>query len=425
MEYKGKNNRRFYRRPVEKPLQCKEVKLDTSILPPEMKNILEELAKIKTGMTIVVKGRLARLAFKLLEMNKKIDQQFIDKEKGGDLDIGLIYYSGLNGVRRIDALTEEIDNISSAMQDTLEENNVLFRKQDVEPIRGKFEKNGVGAETVSQILASRDMTINQVVLILRHGDWYICYTDLCQRHTINGIGMLNPTGKRVVRLESGIIVPTCRGWNRLLKFYAKGIVNWIYVTKSHTALHFAEMKRLQDKGELSGSLGNHGLVLAYQHDKADLWTKARLMAALYGMRFTHTRDFNQWLKEQEDLNGEGFVFQQTISVREALTELFAKNRERQDGQTKRRRERDDCRHEMKTITCPGCNRGCKIKKCTKCTRYIVINPESTILPCNVVFKKGDHLLKPWDLKSFFPLPQREGSQGLTIGDFTIVKKVKK
>ncbi len=429
MTYNG-NNGRFYRRPVEKPVSFNKVKLDASTLDAKARAILKQLSKAKTaGVVKVVKGRYARLGLKFLpEINEKIEKRYVSKEEGGDLDIALVY-SGISGRRRIEFLVEQIAIISEAIQDTLEENHILFREQDIEPIRGKFVEGAVSDETIRQILMSRDLTINQVVLILEDGAWYICYTDLCQEHTISGVGMLNPMGRRVTRLQSGKIVPTNRGLVRLLKFFSKGIVDWIYVPTNHLVTHFAEMKRLQEIGKESpGTLGKHGLVVACEHKSADLWTKSRLMSALYGMRFTNLRDFNQWAAEQKKLNGNSedgeFIYKKIRPVEEALAEIFAKNRERQENQTERRRERDNCRHEFKTITCHGCNVGCKVKRCTECTRYIVVKPEDGILPCNKIFKNGNHLFKPWDLRTFFPLPQKEEPQGLSIGDFPI-RKIKK
>jgi len=384
-----------------------KVRLDERIIPGSIKVVLERLKEEKG---IVIKGGVARLCMleMLVRQEKNINTERIEIERDvKDLDLILIHWDTLPKSREF--LIEKEREIREKLGDVIS-NGILLRGQDIEPVKGRIDKEGkIDENTIKKILASkeagRDLTINEVVLVSENGEWQMYYTKRCWRDIITGIGMLNAKDSRITRRDLGRIVPSNRGFYRLMRFWVEGKVEKIWLPEWQRQVHLLEMARLQNKGDLplGANLGRYSLIITKQYANASNEIKRRWITALNVLGFTDIRSFETFTKEQQlldDLKYNGFEFESEQSFEKIIDISIEQIKQREEARLQRKAKREECEHEFETVICEGCKAHCQIQKCQKCTRYIIVKPELQELLCNEIFVAGNWKAEPKSLRAF-------------------------
>jgi hypothetical protein len=362
--------------------------LDLKTIPEPVREVLERLKETKG---LVIKGGLARLALleMLIKQGKRINSRRLEIERNiKDLDIILIHYNTLPQSR--DFLLQKEQEVRKK----LEKITLLLRGQDIEPVRGKIDEEGNSEEkTIRKILGTRDLTINEIVLVPENKEWQMCYTKRCWRDAIRGIGMLNARDSKTTRMDLGRIVPSNRGFYRLFRFWVEGKVEMIWLPEWQRVAHLLEMARRQLLKELplGANLGRYSLVIGNNYRDADVQTKRRWMIVLRRLGFTDLGDWETFVKEQnllDELRNGDFEFESELPFEEIIDRLIAERAQRQEAREQRRAKRDQCEHQFESLTCEGCPIRCVIQKCQKCTRYL-LDPRIKTLPCNEIFLSGN------------------------------------
>ncbi|MFH0987500.1 MAG: hypothetical protein V1841_01225 [Patescibacteria group bacterium] len=376
------------------------VRLDESVLTRQTRDILD---KLRDERSLIVKGGLARLALleTLVRQGKKINPERLSIErKIEDLDLILTY---------TDTLPKSKDYLigrAEEIQKTLKGLVLPLMGRDIEPAKAK--QGRIDGETIERILDTRDLTINEVILVPLAGEWWLYYTQRCWRDSICGVGMLNANDSKTIRRDPSRIVPSNRGFYRLFKFWVEGKVEMIWLPDWQIAVHLAEMLKRQEKRDLplGANLGRYALVIANKYKDADIKIKSRWMTVLRKFGFTDLGDWDTWVQEQSIMDqiryGDDFEFESDLSFAEIIDRMIKERTQREEARRQRRIERDHCQHVFETIVCQDCNLDtqCEIQKCQKCTQYTVTIPELAELPCNDVFITGRWSADEYSLKKF-------------------------
>jgi len=385
-----------------------KVKLDASILPGPVKKVL---GRFKEEKGLVLKGGGARLALLLMleRHGKEINPERVAREKETkDLDIILIHLGTLPKSR--DFLLQREQEIREKIRDT----KLVLMGRDIEPVRGKVGKDGrISEDTVERILRSRDLTINEVILVPENGQWWMYYTKRCWRDIILSIGMLNAKDPKTTRIDLGRIVPSNRGFYRLFKFWVEEKVEKIWLPEWQRIAHLTEMFRLQGEGKIpdGANIGSYSLIIAERYNDSDITIKRRWLRALTLLNFPDYEDFDYFVEEQRfwhNLKNQDneFQFESNPSFEQIIDRLISERAQRQEARHRRKELRNQCQHEFATITCEGCSRRCVFQKCQKCTQYVMIGPNVMIesrgqeLPCNKIFITGNWRADEKSLRSF-------------------------
>jgi hypothetical protein len=364
-----------------------KIEVNTSILPEVSQTILSNLLEEGVGP----KGGLARSVLLKMESEKKdskIDLYRLDIEENRlkDLDFVILYRQQLSKEKEF-LLSREVE-IRQKIQETLKEKNIRFDGRDIEPVRGSFSGD-LKLKTITKILITRDLTINEVLLVPEEGKWYCYYTRQGRQDLISGIGMLAPNGWKTTRSDLGRLIPSNYGFFRLLRFWVEGKVSKIWLPKWMINVHLAEIQRLQDEGKLpeGATLGRYSRILVAQYRNADAIIKKRWMQTLNLLGFTDLASFDDYSKEQELLDGltNDFDFEENISLKEVIEKTIKERQEKQNSRHIRNQEMEECiKHVFETTYCHNCkiNGGCEIKKCVLCNH--IEKPEN--MQCNEIFR---------------------------------------
>lgn len=380
--------------------------LNISSLPESVKEILK---KLETESNLAVKGGLARLVLlhSLKKAGKVIEEERMAAEnKVKDLDI-IIFHSQRLAESRNYLLKREKE-LREILSEVLTEKHIDFNGRDIEPVRGSLKKSDK-TRTLTKVLRTRDLTINEVVLISEKGRWVLYYSPRCWRDLISSVGMLTSGGWKTVRYETGRMrmLPTNYGFFRLLRFWVEGKVKKIWLPSWMRRAHLQEMARLQRKGALpeGANLGRYALVVWNQYKDAEMKIKNRWMIALNSLGFTDLLSFDVFVKEQQLLDAfkyqQDFTFEDDIPLSEIIEKLLTERKKKQEDREKRKAEMATCSHNFKTINCNDCPQHCeycKFRMCPICN-YV----EKKEFPCNLMFQAGD-----WrrDINSLICFPYR-------------------
>lgn len=377
-----------------------KVRIDTSILPGQVRKVLD---KLKGEKGLVVRGGAARLALietLIKKQRKEIDAQRVGIERNiEDLDIILIHWSTLPKNR--DFLLQREQEIREKLKDI----TLQLMGQNIEPVRGRIDKEGkIDENTVKKILSTRDLTINEAILIPENSEWQMYYTKRCWRDVILGIGMLNAKDPKTTRIDLGRIVPSNRGFYRLFRFWVEGKVELVWLPEYQLIAHLLELARRQSIKELplGANLGRYSLVIAEKYKDSDVSIKRRWMTVLQRLGFTDLGNWEIFTKEQkllDSLKNGDFEFESSLSFEQIIDGLIRERAQRQEARRQRKTTRDQCEHQFEPFVCEGCQIRCVIQKCQKCTRYL-LNPRMQILACNEIYIAGNWRADEKSLRRF-------------------------
>jgi len=353
-------------------------------LPESVKLTLKALEGRKIAL---VKGGTARLALLALLKSKgefKDEVRYGIESRVNDLDICLLR----TGTWEKQAAT--LKEAGMALQRDLAAFDVRLEPKDTEFVSaGSFN-----ADAIKKILCSRDLTINEVVLVYRDGRWCVHYTPECREDLINGVGFLNPRAG-LVWYTCGKAIPSPLGIARLIKYLVAGKINRIVFPEYYRELYLEEIARRVEGKDLplgvyklpeGGSLGLYSLVLMKLYCQGNE-KQRRAMLVLKGLGLTDLDDPAAYIREQELLFQ---LHQETIFELNDMDwdQVIAKQKKRNemvnDGRKACKDARAACQHEMVPQVCPGCGHRCNIQKCTKCTQVIFRAP----LPCVAALFEG-------------------------------------
>ena len=361
--------------------------IDVSVLPETVRKILALLK----DENLVVKGGLTRFVFlkKILsedgvpeKIRLWLKERARIEENINDLDIVLFHWKTLKQSKEV--LLGEEKKIKEKIIPFLNEREVLFRGQDIEPVKWSKDRRA----TIQKILGTRDLTINEVILKPEKDGWHICYTPRCKTDLIRGIGALTGNNSRTIRYDRGRIIPGNYGFLRLLKFLVEKKVHKVWLPDWMVKAHLVEVERIQKKEviPLGMPMGNYGLLLVHQYSQAPAEIKRRWIKVLNKLGFTDLESFELFAQEQALLRGmNGGFFFQDLSFSESIDKMIELRNDQQTRRQVRREEREKCNHNFEETVCKGCRCRCNIKKCPKCD-HIELEHGVQELPCNTFFK---------------------------------------
>lgn len=263
-------------------------------------------------------------------------------------------------------------------------------------------------DAVRKILTSRDLTINEVILVYENGGWFVHYTAECAEDLSAGIGFLNPRAG-LVWYVCGKVIPSPLGIARLAKYLVNGRVNKIVFPEYYRQLYLEEIGRRVEGKDLptgahklpeGGSLGLYSLVLMKLYCQGND-SRRRAMRILKELGLTDLDGPAAYIREQEllfKMYGKDFELLD-LTWDEIIAKQKQSNEMVNNGRKIRKDARAACEHQMVPQTCPGCGNRCQIEKCTKCTQVKFKAP----LPCVAALFAGKTM---WDagMKGIFYAP---------------------
>jgi len=375
-------------------LNIHRAELDISALSNLGRKILKCLEGEKN---VAVKGGLARLpmlAF-LIDQGKRIPRSRWEAEvKLKDIDLVVAHLQRLT-VSKDYLIGREIE-LRNKLRGITSKSNVTFEPQGIEPVQGTFEgdyENKV--KTIRKILGSRDLTINEIILLFEDGCWVAYYTRSCYRDLINGVGMLTTRDRGTVLSNAGRLIPTNYGFLRLFRFLVEGKVERIWLPEWMIEAHLQEIRRLQGKGEvpMGANLGRYSLVISLKYKNANSETKRRWIQLLNKLGFTDSTSFERFIQVQQSKYST-FEFRENITFSQIIDQTLERRRKKNDLQHQRKEAKKSCQHKVLIINCQGCPEECQIKRCEKCNYVLNYNPN---LRCNDIFARGNWREQPESL----------------------------
>ncbi len=367
--------------------------IESGEIPEEVREALELLGG---ESHLGIKGGHAKTVMEeiLRQQGKNPKSRSRPSGIGMDLDIVLTFV----GTRKksIDMLDERVRELTEKLLET----GIELNPADVETLKGNLSSEKI----LQRFLESRDVTINESILVPKQGEWCLFYTDKCFRDTLNGIGILAANGSGTTRIDAGRKIAGPLGIVRLLRFLIEGKVNRIYLPQWWIDLNNKEAKRMHRE-----SLGGYGPILGRRYRGKPV-LEEKMMLYLNKLGLTDIRNFERYMEEQEIFfqfhTGNKFSFNDKRSFREIQEHFMRKEEERTTSYQERKTARDICSHEtVSTFVCGYCPRKCLIKKCADCTAFEVI-PENSPIPVSPAELLCSHNFKTasvyWDEQGFFP-----------------------
>jgi len=369
-------------------------------LPGKIGKVMEILATENFG----IKGGIAKIIFgEILKSKSRLKENLALGYKS-EVDLDLVI--GFSGSRRknIDKMAEDI----SGLKEKLLEVEMFLDEEDVEAKRGSLKSE----EFIRKFLESRDLTINEVLVIPREGKIY--FTDKCLRDTVKSVGILSANHPGTLRRHCGRLIASPRGMVRLIRFLTEGKVKSIYLP--NWGIQIIKEEAENKKGAV---LGAYGLIL-FERYKDNEVLQARLMENLNNLSITNLKNFETFKKEEEllfELSREEKFSLGKKTFKEVQKEISQKEEKKQETRRELKERRQFCSHQNKTeFFCTRCQWNCKINKCLNCD-WVEITPEksenSLLLDeifCNKSYIKADVY---WDKDGFFPnFPLKIKEEGL-------------
>lgn len=351
-----------------------------------------------------IKGGFAKIILNELLIKKtKIKHNMALNNRANEIDLDLVITFAGARKKNLNKLTERYESLS----EKLISSGACLKPEDVETFRGNLSSD---EKALGSFLESRDITINEVVLIPRtDNEWVLAYTSQCYRDTINATAIVGANGKGTVRYDYGRVVAGPYGICRLIRFLAEGKVRSIYLPKWWIERNNVEARRLNKE-----NLGTYGLILTERYmNKRNLQFK--LMEILNSLGLTDLVDFGTYKREQEvffklQRNNEEFSFNHSRTFREIQQHRIEKEEFRKISQSERKKARENCKHTMEKLKWSYRNQEYRIEKCTACNKVSIIpyGFQEPIwlnrLPYNVDFKRANIYHDP---EGFFPYPPRQ------------------
>jgi len=373
-----------------------------TLFPKKIIKVLEVLSQEKN---MIVKGGFAKAILgQILKNEGKIKKnRALENEKDELPDIDLILtFTGTKN-KSLPALTQKAEQLAEKLKAI----GFELSNRDIELIKGSPNNEGM----IKRILESRDVTINEMVLIPQEkgGYWLLYHTDKALRDTISAVGVITINSANVRHYDYGRIRASYYGMTRLIRFLTEGKVKYIYLPK-----WWIERTKEKAKEENRLNLGLYGTILAQRYKDSSKLQK-RFMTILNDLGLTSIKDFKDYEKEQsqwfESKIGKKFEANETIAFEE-LQKQHAEKKERHMGVKQRRKQLQvSCSHFIESLECTYCPENCKIKHCSKCNKLEVTPKKSEKpvglyqLPCNRSFINSDFY---WGKDAFYPkLPENK------------------
>jgi len=364
------------------------------LLPKKIIKVLEVLAPTKN---IIIKGGFARAVLgQILKNEKKIEKnRAIENAWEKPLDIDLIFT--FTGTKRKNL--PHLNNKVIELKEIIKKTGFELSGRDIELIKGGLDNE----KMIRRILETREMTINEVILMPEEKQWFLYHTDKAHRDLINSVAILTVNNPSTVRYDYGRLMASPYGITRLIRFFIEEKVETTYLPR-----WWIERNNKEAEKRGRSKLGSYSLILAERYIEFPK-LQSKLMKILNEFELTNANDFNEYKKEQEisfkKYSGEEFRLTKGTSFEQLQTALSRK----QEQQTNRRRERRDlratCSHFIKSFTCARCDQECAIKYCIKCNK-MEITPKKEKNPfhlyelfCNKTFITADRY---WDEQGFYP-----------------------
>ncbi len=364
------------------------------LLPKKIIKVLEVLAPTKN---IIIKGGFAKAILgQILKNEKKIKKnRAIENAWEKPLDIDLILTFTGTKKKNLTLLNEKVIELKEKLKKT----GFELSSRDIELIKGGLNNE----RTIRKILETREMTINEVILVPEEKQWFLYHTDKAHRDTINSVAMLTVNNPPTVRYDYGRLITSPYGTIRLIRFFIEEKVETIYLPR-----WWIERNNKEAEKASRPKLASYGLILVERYAEfPKLQTK--LMKILNEFELTNANNFDEYKKEQEILfqkySGKKFKLIKETSF-EQLQRALSKKQEQQMSRRRERKElRTACSHFVESFICSHCDQACTIKYCVKCSK-IEITPKKEKKPlhiyelfCNKRFITADPY---WDKQGFFP-----------------------
>ncbi len=349
--------------------------VDLKLLPLEMEGTLSLLKKENN---FYIKGGYAKTILEIiliqdkkLKDNRAFGENNEFNSKTMDIDIVLSYF----GKRRHNI--EELSCRISDLQEKLAEIEIVLKPDDIEIRREKSEI----LEFIREFLETRDLTINEAILFPVSGKWKIFFTDKCYRDTINGAAIPAPNGTGIIRIDYNRMIATPYAMARMIRSLTDKKVKAVYIPQWWIDRNNKEAERLGKE-----SLGAYALIIMQRYlGKPEL--QRRFMRAMYELKITDFKNFNDFYKEQllffKLRNGNGFEFNKNRSFEEIQRDLLKKEEQGKNGRAQRRKERGQCPHsKIEEFECAICDKHCTIRRCEECTATEVM-PQGKKTPVDI------------------------------------------
>lgn len=320
------------------------IEIKTSELPEDKKPVY---ILLENERFLGIKGGFAKAVLQnILERQGKIPKKEADPNIETDLDLVLTFIGGRR--KNTDSLDKRVSELTEKLKD-----KVALNPADIETIKGNLND----PETIQRFLESRDLTINEIVLVpCGDNKWKLHYTDKCYRDTINCTGILSTNGTGTMRIEAGRMIASPYGITRLLRFLIEEKVEGVYLPRWWIVANNAEARRLKKE-----NLGVYGLVLCQRYqqlDRPDL--RKRMMRLLKVLGFTDLESFELYMQEQQTFlqlwKGEKFEFNPNRSFREIQEHLLKKEEIGENSHQEQKMSRESCTHDTRSFACNDCNR---------------------------------------------------------------------
>ena len=382
-----------------------EIEIDkkeaSKLFPKKIIKVLEVLAQEKN---MIVKGGFAKAVLGQILKNEGKIKKNRDLENEWDVlpDIDLILtFTGTKN-KSLPALTQKVKQLIEKLKAVgFELNN-----RDIELIKGNPEDKRM----IKRILESRDMTINETVLMPKEGGgyWLLYHTTKAIRDTIDSIGIITVNSVNVRYYDYGRMRVSYYGLTRLLRSLAEGKVKHIYLPD-----WWIERTKEKAKQENRPNLGLYGTILAERY-VGSLKIQKRFMNILNDLSLTELENFQDYRTKQADwfysYTGNKFILDKEISF-EQVQKQSSEKKQRYSGLKQQRKiKQASCSHFVESFICTYCPEQCKIKHCEKCNKLEIIPKKLSEpiglnqLPCNRAFIESELY---WGKKAFYPKTSSE------------------
>ena len=369
-------------------------------IPGEIREVLELLSDEPYSG---VKGGYAKMVLENVLREQGKNPKGRSHPNGTDLDLDIVLTFVGTRKKSIDMLDKRVDGLIEKLSGI----SVKLNPADIETLKGSFGNE----KTIQKFLESRDVTINETILIPSQGKWTLHYTDKCFRDTLDGTGILSVNGSGTTRIAAGRQIAGPYGIVRLLHFLIEKKVDKVYLPQWWIDLNNKEAKIIHKE-----VLGGYGPILGRRY-RGKPALEERMMLYLNKLGLTDIRNFEKYMEEQELFfqfhTGNKFSFNDERSLKEVQEHLVKKEEEKTISYQERKAARDTCSHEtISTFVCGHCPRKCIIKKCDNCTAFEIVPGNSSVpvlsaeLLCSHNFRTASVY---WDEEGFFPRKNRKSN----------------
>ena len=349
----------------------------TKFLPDMVKNYLRVMLDEEN---IVIKGGVVKLIVLTLMMSQgrlKDRNRWEKERKINDVDLVFSYKELPEDLRG------EVVSKFNRIKDKLGKSGIPLEAKDIDIIEEPSQERAV-----ARVIGFIDMTINEVSMMPKNGQWYFYYTPQCYHALSEGVGIPNPKSGHIW-YNAGRMIPSALQIIRMLKFLVAGKVNKIYLPRWWITLFLRNYEKKVAAGEMPANapLGFYSLVLLKNYFGGNPLAQKKAMVALYDLGFTDMVDPEIYIRQQAQIfaNAGADFSLADFTIEEVVDRYLESKKKKEEAQAVRQQARQQCAHEFETINCDLCGKNkCAITTCVKCGK----NKGSGILPCVLRMRQG-------------------------------------